>query len=290
MVLCPFIYVYTCSDSPQLKPQPTEVASTHWVSLRALLSSSLRTQEYVDVSDRFTRQGGYLTRMACRSIIGWMQFPAIRLVPTESLHCNSVPGFIPETEDFPDSLSLFQRLKKWSMDNKSTSPHNSNNNNRSLLLWGLTLGILADFLDMLPPHTAVSLWTYPNFTTLDLRLIVTILTYQLRKRNMLQVKSGDRGNQTAVDSQTAALPVVRRTGLDYDQNAVGTGKFGRQLDWRSSEHQEREFYAVGVLLKGYYNRLRVAIMVFLAWRAVAGGVTAYFVWKLLRYQLHRVVK
>ena len=287
MVLCPFIYVYTCSVSPQLKPQPTEVASTHWVSLRALLSSSLRTQESVDVSDRFTQQGGYLTRLACRSIIGWMQFPAIQLVPTESLHCNSVPGFIPETEDSPsDSLSLlFQRFKT----NKSTSTHN----NRPLLLWGLTLGILADFLDMLPPYTAISLWTYPNFTTPDLRLIVTILTYRLRKRNMLQVKSDDRGNQTAVDSQTAALPVVRRT----ENNDVGpAGKFGvgvpgsQQLDWRSSENQEREFYAVGVLLKGYYDRLRVAIMVFLAWRVAIGGVATYSAWKLFRYQLQRVVK
>jgi hypothetical protein len=33
-----------------------------------------------------------------------------------------------------------------------------------LLLWGLTLGILADFLDMLPPHQAVQLWKYPTFT------------------------------------------------------------------------------------------------------------------------------
>ena len=270
MVLCPFIFVYTSSDSPQLKPQPAEVASIHWVSLRALLSSSLRTYENVDVSDRFTRQGGPLLCMACRFTIGWMQFPAIRLVPTESVYSSSVPGFIPEEKT---------KAWWWPWNDSSSTP------DRPLLLWGITLGVLGDFLDRLPPYTAIKLWKYPTFTPPDLRLIVTLLTYPLRKRNMLQLQAGIRGNQTAIDSQTAALPVTtaRMTTGEAGVSGIINNNMdddATKLDWRSSEGGTT-FHAVGILLMGYYARLRLAVAVFLVWRAVTGGVVAFFAWKLL---------
>lgn len=279
MVLCPFIFLSTRSDSPTLKLQPTEVASTHWVSLRSLLSPSLRTVEQVDVSDRFTKQGGPFLRIACRSIIGWMQFCAIRLTPTESLHCSSVPGFIPGTEETQNSPSLFQRWKTWRFGNQIDSSDKS----PPLLLWGLTLGIMADFLDMLPPHTAVQLWTYPTFTPPDLRLIVAILTHRLRRRNALKAKSGMQPNQTAADSQTAALPVEKEADSGRGHSDVGIGGLGVARHYKPSGNvPEGTSYAVAILLKGYYDRLRVAIYVFLAWRAAASSIAAFYAWKLLR--------
>lgn len=261
MVLCPFIYVYTSGDSPSLKPQPTEVASIHWISLRALLSSSLRTHESVDVSDRFAKQGGPLLRIICRSIIGRMKFPAIHLVPTESVYSSFVPGFIPE-----DKKKLHQL---W---NKSASSGDPN----PLLMWGLTLGVLGDLLDRLPPYNATKLWIYPTFTTPDLRLIAMALTYQVRKRNMLQLRSHIQGNQTAVDSQSEALPVAKET----DENVVEEGP--KRLDWRSSEYPYGGYHALGVLLSGYYDQLRLAVLVFLAWRVAATGIVAFSVWRFLR--------
>lgn len=268
MVLCPFVFLTTRSDSPMLKLQPTEVASTHWIPLRALLSPSLRDVEYVDMSQRFAAQGGFLTRLAIRSLLGWMQFSAIRLLPSETQRCTSVPGFIPD-EHNPEK-SIFQRFKDWTLSNQADSGDAS----RPLLLWGLTLGIFADFLDMLPPHTAVQLWKHPNFTAPDLHLIVSVLTYNLRKRNALRVKTGARPSDTASDSATTAPPITQ----DSTQNSNDVGHYRDPAD-RATDGSS---YAVGIMLQGYYQRLRVAIWVFLAWRMTLGSAAAFTAWRLLR--------
>lgn len=282
MVLCPFIFLLTRHDSPNLRLQPTEVASTHWVPLRALLSPSSRTLEYADVSQRLANQGGAATRLTFRSLVGHMEFSAVQLKPTESVYCNSTPGFIPEDDPGRQSQSLLQRWQNWYLGNKADS---TNDQCRPLMLWGLTLGILADFLDMLPPHTsAVELWEYPTFTAPDLRLIVKLVTYSLRKRNMRQVKSGARRpSNTAMDSQTAALPVSETARSPNDHNEVGIGGLGvGRYYGRSDQDSEGRTYAVGVLLRGYYSRLRVALYVFLAWRIAIGSTAAVYAWKMLR--------
>lgn len=277
MVLCPFIYVLTRPDSPNLRLQPTEVASTHWVSLRALLSPSLRTVEYVDMSQRLANQGGFITRLGFRSLVGLMQFSAIQLRPTESLYCNSIPGLVPE--DDQRKLSLFQRWRAWCLSNQA----DSNDQGRPLLLWGLTLGILADFLDMLPPHTAVQLWNYPTFTPPDLQLIVKLVTYSLRKNNMLKVKSGARPSNTAMDSQTAAVAVTNTRNSEHDHNNVGIGGLGVGRYYGPSDKEpDGRTYAVGIMLRGYYDRLRVAMYVFFAWRIAIGSTAAAYGWKLWR--------
>lgn len=279
MVLCPFVFLTTRSDCATLKLQPTEVASTHWIPLRALLSPSLRTVEYVDMSQRFARQGGYLARLAVRSLMGWMQFSAVRLLPSETQQCTSVPGFIPD--DKPRNPSLISRFKAWTLSNQA----DSGDLNRPLLLWGLTLGVLADFLDMLPPHTAVELWKYPTFTAPDLRLIVSILTYNLRKRNAREVKMGARATDTAADSETAALPVTPSADK-HDHNEVGIGGLGVGRYYGPGDRTaDGTSYAVGIMLRGYYQRLRVAIWAFLAWRAVLGSAAAFTAWRFIRRRL-----
>ncbi|GKZ40575.1 hypothetical protein AbraIFM66951_004244 [Aspergillus brasiliensis] len=269
----------TVPDSPTLRLQPTEVASTHWVPLRALLSSSLRTVEHVDMTQRLANMGGLLARLAYRSMMGYMQFSAIRLAPTESLQCNSNPGYIPEGDQPPSSL--IQRWKSWCLGSQT---HNTKQD-QPLLLWGLTLGILADFLDMLPPHTAVQLWKYPNFTALDLRFLINVLTYRLRKHNRSQVRSGARPSNTAVDSQTAALPVTKTTTTngDAEHNQVGIGGLGVGRYFGSSDTDPTgSAYAVGIMLRGYYERVRIAIYIIVAWRIALGSTAAIYAWKLLR--------
>ncbi|RHZ56465.1 hypothetical protein CDV55_102148 [Aspergillus turcosus] len=279
MVLCPFVFLSTRSDSPTLKLQPTEVASSHWVSLENLLSPSARTVEYVDLSQRFTKQGGLIARLICRSLMGSMEFTAIHLQPNETLKCNTTPN--PDTMASQPSPSIFQRWKTCCSTNCAASVDST----RPLLLWGLTLGILADFLDMLPPHTAVRLWKYPTFTSPDLRFIVSILTYRLRKRNMLRVLSGPRtvASNTAVDSNTAALPVHQETNTKHDHNDVGIGGLGVGRYYGPLDKAyDGSTYAVGIMLRGYYEKLRVAIYVFLAWRIALGSMAAVYAWNFLR--------
>lgn len=216
-----------------------------------------------------------MARLAVRSVMGLMQFSAIRLLPSESVHCSSTPGFVPDENT---DGSVVQRLKAWSLSNQV----DSGDTDRPLLLWGLTLGILADFLDMLPPHTAVQLWKYPTFTAPDLRLLVSILTYNLRKRNALQVRWGTRPNETALDGETAALPVTPESDSKHDHNEVGIGGLGVGRYYGPSNRPDGTSYAVGIMLRGYYQRLRVAIYVFLAWRMALGSVAAISAWRFVR--------
>lgn len=280
MVLCPFVFITTRSDSPTLRLQPTEVASTHWIPLRALLSPSFRTVEHVDMSQRFARQGGFLTRLAVRSMLGWMQFSAVRLLPAETVQCTSIPGFVPDEQK--SGGSLLQRFKSWCLSNQA----DSGDLNRPLLLWGLTLGIMADFLDMCPPHNTVSQWKYPTFTAPDLRLIVSILTFNLRRRNAKMVKSGARTSDTALDAETAALSVTTGSNMKHDDNEVGIGGLGVGRYYGPSDRaSDGTSYAVGIMLRGYYQRLRVAIYVFLAWRVTLGSAAAFAAWRLIRRRL-----
>jgi hypothetical protein len=274
MVLCPYIFILSSGNSPTLNLQPTEVASTHWLSLRALLSPSLRTVEHVDVSDRYAKQGGLASRLAQRWMTGMMEFSAVRLVPTESLYCSSIPGFLPD--DHRAQLStLFQKWKAWTLKNQATSADVG----RPLLLWGLTLGIMADLLDMLPPHNAVKLWKHPTFTSPDLRLIVSILTYRLRQRNAKQVRTARRPSDTASDDTTIASSVSGQVSSRHDPNAVGIGGLGVGRYYGSSSTNQ---HAVGIMLKGYYDRLRLAITVFVAWRLAVGSVASFWLWRWLR--------
>lgn len=266
-----------------LRLQPTEVASTHWIPLRALLSSSLRTVEHVDISQRFARQGGFLSRLAVRSMLGWMQFSAVRLLPAETVQCTSIPGFVPDEQNSKES-TLISRFKSWCLSNQA----DSGDLNRPLLLWGLTLGILADFLDMLPPHTSVQQWKYPTFTAPDLRFIVSILTYNLRKRNARMVKSGARPtSDTALDAESAALSVTRGENMSkHDDNEVGIGGLGVGRYYGPADRaSDGTSYAVGIMLRGYYQRLRVAIYVFLAWRMALGSAAAIVAWRVIRRRL-----
>lgn len=280
MVLCPYVFLLTGCDSPVLELQPDEVASTHWVSLNVLLSPASRTVENVDMTQRLANTGGLMARLASRAMMGYMQFSAISLNPTETLQCSTNLKRNLEAAQPP---TLLQACKSMFCKSQARSDQKP-----PLLLWGLTLGILADFLDMLPPHTAVQLWNYPNFTSPDLRLLINILTYQLRKRNVHQVKFGARRrpSNTAIDGETAALPVVVEDREGDDRNQVGIGGLGVGRYYGSSDKSPDESaYAVGIMLKGYYEKVRVALYIFVAWRVTMGSVAALCVWRYLRRKL-----
>lgn len=225
--------------------QPTEVASTHWVPLRILLSPSVRTYEYVDVSDRFARQGGFLLKAIVRSLLGKMRFSAIRLIPSESVFCSSTAEFFSPPGAEAAKPSLVTRAYSWYLGDHAGSPERS----RPLLLWGLTLGILADFLDQLPPHNAVELWSYPTFTSWDTRFIIHILTTGLKKRNAAVLQgSSHGGNQTAVDSTTEAV-----AASGDNPWFIGGLSDGMKCDKGKNLGKS---YAVGVMLEGYYDMAR----------------------------------
>lgn len=193
-----------------------------------------------------------------------MEFSALTLLPTESLYSSTTPGFLPD-ETNQEKPSLLQRLNPWAA---RQAPYGEKN--RGLLLWGLTLGIMADFLDLLPPHNAVDLWKHPTFTAPDLRLIVSLLTYSIRKRNATKVKAVRRPSQTASDDSTMALSVE-----DEDEQSLNAeNKDGTTV----SGHE----HATAILLQGYYDRLRLSLGIFAVWRLGLASIGTYYIWKALR--------
>ncbi len=250
MVLCPFVFLWTKPDIPPLKLQPNEVASTHWVPLRVLLSPSSRSYEYVDPTDRFARRGGPIVKAIASSILGKMRFSAISLVPSESLYCSSTEEFFPSEATMTSKLPVTTRMYAWWKGEPAVASHRAS----PLLLWGLTLGIMADFLDQLPPHNAVQLWSYPTLTSPDARWIISLLTISLKKRNKERLQGAGMANQTAVDMET---------------EAVSTG--GMSDEWKKPKKGSNgtSEYAVGVMLEGYYDMMRTSVAITAGVRALA---------------------
>ena len=260
MVLCPYVFLITGKSLPQLNPQPTEVAAIHWVPLRAMLAPSQRTHELVDVSSRFSRQSGLVVRKLLRVLLGQMMFSAVELIPSESLFASSIPGFIPGASRERPFSGLAQGA--------FGIPSSSAPTGQRLLLWGLTLGVLADLLDMLPPHNAVKLWRYPTFTAPDVRLLIYVMTRSLRKNNARDLSTGTWPSQTAVDATTAAVAVSEAEPRQLSQsNDVGVAGLG--VGTRPSD-------PVGKLLSGYYERMNAAIAVSLALRGLVGAAAVFW--------------
>lgn len=284
MVLCPYVFLLTGKTVPPLQPQPTEVAAVHWVPLRGLLSTTLRTREFVDISSRMAKHVGPVIHKVLRFMMGKMMFSAVKLVPSESVYASSIPGFIPT-----EGGDNFGTVSGWAQ-----APYGVPESSKSLafqqpiLLWGLTLGVLSDFLDQLPPYNAVRLWKYPTFTVPDLRFLVYLFTRNLRHNTAETFSSGSWPNHTAIDATTEAIPIVpndtvptvseaepiklaRRESLD--KHRVGIGGLGVGPDPK---------HAMGKMLAGYYEKVNVAIAVFFIYRTFATAGVAFYAYKLLK--------
>lgn len=271
MVLCPYIFLYTTKTTPPLKPSPDEVASVHWVPLRALLSPNLRTREYVNTASRMAKQGGPVLQCILRLLVGRMMLSAVKLVPAESVYATSVPGFIPAA-----GATTFSGLAEGAFGIPASNTGLAHL--QPLMLWGLTLGVLADFLDMLPPYNAVKLWKYPTFTPPDLRAFVWAFTYSMRKNNAHDLSAGTwpyknrrrRASQTAMDATSFASAVTE--GEPTKMSGQGVGIEGSAI----GNPQD----LVGRLLEGYYHRMNIAVIAFLIYRTAAGSAVVYYLWKL----------
>jgi hypothetical protein len=275
MVLCPFVWLWTGPEVPPLRLQPGEVASTHWVPLRVLLASSARTHEYVDVSDRFAHRGSPFLKAIIRSILGMMRFSAIRLTPSESLYCSSTAEFFSSPEESSAATanaSLASRFYRWYLGDHAGAA----GSNRPLLLWGLTLGMLADFLDQLPPYNAVELWSYPTFTSWDVRIIIDILTAPLKRRNQARLRNSGTKNETAIDSETEAV---------CGDNPWFIGGLSKGMEASKKGKNATRRYAVGILLEDYYTMARRGVWISAGIRAIA---TILFGWFIVRRYWQRV--
>ncbi|KAK4997943.1 hypothetical protein LTR28_013820, partial [Elasticomyces elasticus] len=245
MVLCPYVFLLTRHDVPPLRLQPTEVASTHWVSLRALLSPAQRTVSYEDVSNRLANQETGVKRWMLRAMLGQMLFAAIRLVPSESLYCGTTPSNL--QQDYGDTMYkkrsfLTSYLRKGFTPVPQDTP---------LLLWGLTLGVMADFLDLLPPHDALALWTYPTFTPWDVRLTIWAMSYGFKARKRSEIQRGHASGPPAAAVEEGLDAVAVPAVMQGMSSEVGLGGLGSGVERRDGNGYRSS--AVGTMLEGYYD-------------------------------------
>ena len=208
MVLCPFVYLAMRYDLPPLTLQPSEVGSAYWVSVRVLLSPSLRTFERCNVSDRMTRPVHQILRVVFRMMLGKMLFPAVKLMPSESVYSSSVICTTPELRSSATSVAnVYSLIKSWCFGGDLATDILR----RPLHLWGLTLGITADFLGLVSLGDASNLWAWPTLSPWDIRTLVWIMTYSFRMRR-LRASS----YSTQAESKNARTQEAEIGGLDSE--------------------------------------------------------------------------
>lgn len=299
MVLCPYVFLLTAHQIPPLKIQPTEVASTHWVPLRSLQSPTQRTVAFEDVSSRLANQETGVKKWMLQMILGKMMFAAINLVPSESLYSVETPA-----ADSPMQLqdnrhvrpswasrinALLSRIYRSDIfDQYPTQPKEG-----PLLLWGLTLGVVSDFLDLIPPHNALTLWTYPTFTPLDVRLIVWLMTYRFKERKRAELQAGTvvlhKPAFGGVSESLASSAVLVERPDETGFHGLGTGSAVGNVKNKKA--------AVATMLEGYVDRaaswflpeiadraryydiVRSAVALALACRASSLALFLYWLWR-----------
>ena len=253
MVLCPFVYLIMRHDIPPLALQPSEIHSAHWVPIRALLSPSLRRTVRSDAMERSNRRGLPGLNLLVRAIAGQMIFGAVKLKPTESLYCSSLPSYIPENNTPNTLVGTISHMFS------TAFLADEDPDEQPLLLWGLTLSILADVLQLIDAKAASKLWSWPTFSPWDIRLTIWLLTYRFRSRKLRELTS--RGEK---------LSDVQTGGMDSTTFTTSAGT-------RKSKTTEAGAAALQ-LLEGYSEPLRRAVLVALVLRfAVGGGLAAYLI-------------
>ena len=255
MVLCPFIYLALRHDLPPLTLQPSEVGSVHWVSIRALLSPALRTYERCDIADRTTHPRRQISRVILRAMFGQMLFNAVELIPTENLYCSSISNFIPETQISNLNATHFNsNIKSWWLGNN----YRSSVARQPLLLWGLTLGIAADFLGYVSAEDASGLWAWPTLSPWDIRYVIWAWTYSFRARSLSE--NGSKVIGTTPNNTTSRTAEIG--GLDSKSYTIATDLSSTKL----------RLIAGRLSLDSYFSQLKKAVIVAVFTRFLFGGI------------------
>lgn len=215
-----------------------------------------------------------------------MMFAAIQLIPANSTHCATIPDFIPE--DTLDGGVLGTIEEAWNgpeARGKDRKP--------PLLLWGLTLGVVSDFLEHMPPHNALELWTYPTFTNWDVRFVMWAMSYGFRRHRALEMSTvtssvstttcGEDPNQVPVQD----FPGIgsEAVGALYEDKPgeVGIAGLGVGRGWGQTGRAKMvaRGAAVNSMLEGYYPLVRRAVATALVGRVGVAAVLAVLAWKEL---------
>jgi hypothetical protein len=244
-----------------------------------LLSPELRTHEYADVRARLAKSELGIKRWFLQTMLSKMMFAAIHLVPSNSTYCATIPDFI-----LADTLAAgaIARLKEM-MKGLEGGPRDKK---PPLLLWGLTLGVVSDFLEHIPPHNALELWTYPTFTSWDVRFVMWAMSYRFRMQKSQEMSTSSMADSK--DPNQAPIQDIRGLGSEgigslYQDKPgeVGIAGLGLGRGWRqrSREKMIARNSAVNSMLEGYYPIVRKAVATALVARVGFAALLTFVAWK-----------
>lgn len=288
MVLCPYIYLLTSPSYPSQRLQPTEVASSHWVPIRALLSPDLRTFEYADVSARLAKTELGIKRWFLQAMLSKMMFAAIRLVPANSTYCATIPDFIPERDTRSDGLLTAVKERALGPEGRYTDRR------PPLLLWGLTLGVVSDFLEHIPPHNALELWTYPTFTNWDVRFVMWAMSYRFRGQKAREMYTTTTSSSLTLGSSETPVQDLPGAGveaigglIEEEPGEVGIAGLGVGRSWGQTGRAKMmaRGAAVNSMLEGYYPIVRKAVATALVGRISIAALLAWWAFRLANEEI-----
>ncbi|KAL8992911.1 MAG: hypothetical protein Q9169_006744 [Polycauliona sp. 2 TL-2023] len=251
MVLCPFVFLQMRLDTEPLTLQPAEVHSAHWVPVRALTSPYLNNYIRSDVSGRFGRSDSDFIRPIARLLFGQVLIKGIDLVPTESVYCNTGADLLPSG---PRVSTVASGILPFLSSARSTWQNPS----QQLILWGLTFGIVSDFLRILPSCDPSKLWAWPTLSHIDYQFSIWLFTYAYRKQKMREIES----SYPASDGKMGA--------------ASGPGELDDTTftTFQARSRKEVQDSALLEMLGGYYDRAKTAVLLTFLLRIGAGGILA----------------
>lgn len=272
MILCPFVHLLLRPDIRPLMLQPSEVDSAHWVSVRALMSPHLRTFERSDVSDRFFPRGNHVTKSILRVMVGQLLFTARRLVPTESTYSRSISNYAP-----PNAQALSQRSNTFHKLNRIWQGQEAlvSYKEPPLILWGLTYGILANFLGLMPSDDQTKMWDWPTLSSWDVRLVIWLTTYKFRA-----------GKMKKLTNPASAAGEIKEPEAGASLDSIDNSTFTASDSTRVQPKRPTSLDTVGEMLDGYFERLRIAIWIALALRISASTLTALLLFRRYRNRRH----
>ena len=198
-------------------------------------------------------------RHALRALVGKMLYPAVHLVPGESLFCSSAPGFLPREGTSP---SVVGKLFKQSAAGADKPLH----------LWGLTFGVVTDFLQLIETHEHRKLWAWPTFSHWDIQFVLWLSAWKFRRRALAKVHRQRGDTINVMEDGFASKLEPESRALSAGEHVNGSDALLRQGD--------------GGILEGYFEQIKRAIFVTLSIRA---GLTAIFMILLLRRKRRRTI-
>ena len=228
-----------------------------------MFSSTLRTYESCEISDRLTRPAGWAVGSLLSLMLGTMLYPAIRLIPSESLHCSSAPDFLPN-EELP--VPLYTYYSNISSKSILLPVPTRISTSQPLLLWGLTHGIVTDFLEFLPSYNRRR-WAWPTFSHLDLRFLLWLMTYRFRLQRLHRFSVDQRSPLSIIEEGFATR--IEKTELRHES----TPSLLRDRLYTVTTSQ---------ILDGYYDRVRKAVIIILVLRIGFGSAILFGLLKRLR--------